>query len=95
MAVSPSVWHLQNAEHPLESIIRDHERLGTLLVQIPCGQHESPKLLQHLRKSLSHSSGLKPIVFRGLIAVIPTSDELPEKTLEVVGAFAVWEFFTA
>ena len=35
------------------------------------------------------TSGPEPIVFLGLIAVIPTSDDLPEKTLEVVGAFTI------
>ena len=37
------------------------------------------------------TSGPEPIVFLGLIVVIPTIYDLPEKTLEVVGAFTVWE----
>ena len=32
----------------------------------------------------------KPIVLSGLIAVVPTSNDLSRKTLEIVGAFAVW-----
>ena len=34
--------------------------------------------------------GPKPVVFPGLVVVVPTSDDLPRKTLEVIGAVAVW-----
>ena len=75
----------------MENIVCDHECLNTLLIQVPWGWYESPKLLQHLRRGFSGTSGPKPIVFLGFIAVILTSDDLPRKTLEVIGAFTIWE----
>ena len=43
-----------------------------------------------LEKRFPHSFDPEPIVFLGLIVVIPTNDDLPGKTLEVIGAFIVW-----
>ena len=90
LTVSPPIWHLRNAEHQLKSIIRDRECLDALLIQVPSGWHGPPKLFYYLKRGFLCTSGLKPIVFPGLIVVILTSDDLPKKTLEIVGAFAVW-----
>ena len=48
-----------------------------------------PRTPPALKEGLRTPPSPKPIVFLGLIAVIPTSDDLPGETLEVVGAFAI------
>ena len=85
-----SIQHLKNAEQPLESFIRDPCWLDTLLLEVPCGRHEPTKFFEHLKRGLPHIYGLKPIVFPGLIAIIPTGDDLTGKILEIVGTVAVW-----
>ena len=42
-----------------------------------------------MRRGFPRTFGPEPIVFLGLIVVIPTSDDLPRKALEVVGAFTI------
>ena len=43
-----------------------------------------------MRRGLPRISGPKPIVFPGLVAVIPVGDDLIGKTLEVIRAVGVW-----
>ena len=85
-----SIRHFKNAEHPLESIIRDPGRLDALFVEVPCGQHGPVEFFKNLKRGLPRTSGPKPIVFPGLVAVIPADDDLTRKTLEVVGTVTVW-----
>ena len=74
----------------MKCVICDLKRFDALLVQVPCGQHRTLKLLQNLRRSFPRTSGLKPVVLLGLIAVIPTNDDLLRETLDVVIAFVIW-----
>ena len=83
MAVSSSIRHFKNVEHPLESIVRDPDWLDALFAEVPYGRYEPAKLLEHLRRGFPRTFGPKPIVFPGLIVVIPASDDLTEKTLKI------------
>ena len=74
----------------MESFIRDPGWLDTLLVEVLCGWHRLAKFFEHLRKDLLRTSDPKPIVFPGFIVIIPTGDDLTEKTLEIVGIVTVW-----
>ena len=61
-----------------------------MFAEVSCGRHGPSKLLEHLRRGLPRTSGQKLIVFLGLVVVIPASDDLTRKTLEIIGAIIVW-----
>ena len=73
----------------MKRIIRNIERFNALLVKIPHGRHQTTELFQHLRRRFPRTFDPKPVVLPGLVAIIPTSDDLPRETLEVVGALVV------
>ena len=87
LAMASPAWHFRDVEDPLECIVQDPDLLDELLVKVPSGQHRASELPQHLRRK--RTSSPKPVVFLGLVAVVPTTDNLPGKTLKVIGDVTV------